>query len=372
MSSINSRISQVRSADLAVNDPELKKQLMSAVDRVLSHGMMLMGHEVEAFEKRFAESCGMPYCVAVSSGSSAVYLSLKAIGIGVGDEVITTPMSWIATLNAIRSCGATPIFADVGHDLNINPQQVEAVITEKTKAILLVHYTGRLCDMGPLLEIAKRHDISIVEDASQSFGASMNGKFAGGFGETAGFSLNPMKVLHGYGELGAVCVRTEEARNRLESLRYCGTINKETCIEIELNHKPDAIQSAMMMVSMDWFGQWEKQRHINALRYVEGLTGVVELPEVPKIADGRSVFFDFTIMVDRRDELLDYLIAAGIEAKVKHRTLMCDQPAHKDLPYTELPVARRLVDRILTLPMHEKLTEAQIDYVCQIVKDFYK
>ena len=326
---------RVRSANLSVTDPLLRQQLTAAFHRVLDHGMMLLGPEVEAFEKRFAEVCGTPLAVGVASGSSAVYMALKALGVGKGDEVITTPMSWIATLNALRLTGASPVFVDIGEDLNMDVGLVAQAITPRTKAILPVHYTGRLCDMPALMEVARRHRLLVVEDAAQAFGARMGGKVAGGFGDAGAFSLNPMKVLHGYGEAGAITLHRPEVKERVESLRYLGTVNKEVCVDIDLNHKIDAIQAALLVVSLDWFEQWAARRHANARRYWERLGKLVSFPVVPAKHDWRSVYFDLTIVTERRDALKDYLLGRGIEVKIKHPILMPDQPAHSDLPRPE-------------------------------------
>jgi dTDP-4-amino-4,6-dideoxygalactose transaminase len=359
---------RVRSADLAVDDPDLRRDLMAAFERVLDHGMLMLGGEVEEFERRFAMACAMPMCVGVSSGSSAVYLALKAAGVGRGDEVIITPMSWISTLNALRMTGATPLFVDIGDDLNLDPAGIEAVITPRTVAILPVHFTGRLCDMPAVLDVAKRHGLLVIEDASQAFGAGMAGTPAGGFGDLGAFSLNPMKVLRGYGEAGAVTMRDAEVKAKVESLRYAGTINKETCIDVELNHKIDALQAALLMVSLDRYKPSIEWRHAAALRYWRNIGHLVGFPPVPDTDDGRSVYFSLTVTVDRRDELLRLLRSKGVEAAIKHPILMPDQPAHRDLPAPQIPNARRLVDRIITLPLHDKMTTDQIDYVCDCVE----
>jgi dTDP-4-amino-4,6-dideoxygalactose transaminase len=359
---------RVRSADLAVDDLDLRRDLVAAFERVLDHGMLMLGPEVEEFERRFAAACAMPMCVGVSSGSGAVYLALKAAGIGRGDEVITTPMSWISTLNALRMTGATPIFVDIGDDLNLNVAELEAAITPRTVAILPVHFTGRLCDMPAILDVARRHNLLVIEDASQAFGAHMAGTPAGGFGDLGALSLNPMKVLPGYGEAGAVTVRSAVIKAKVESLRYAGTINKETCIDPELNHKIDALQAALLLVSLDRYKPLIERRHAMALRYFRKIGHLVGLPPVPDTHDGRSVYFSMTVTVDRRDTLLQFLRSKGVEAAIKHPILMPDQPAHRDLPVPNIPNARRLVDRIITLPLHNKMTTDQIDYVCEYVE----
>ena len=361
----------VRSADLSITDPVLKKELLDAVDRVLSHGMMLLGPEVEDFERKFADVCSMPYAVGVASGTSAVYMALKALGVGPGDEIITTPMSWIATLNALRRTGATPVFVDIGDDLNLDAQLIEAALTPRTKAILPVHFCGLLCDMPSIVQTAKRFGLLVVEDASQAFGAALGGDVAGGFGDAGAFSLNPMKILHGYGEAGAVTLRDEAVRDKVESLRYLGTVNKELCTDIEMNHKIDAIQAALLAVSLDHYQGWLARRRRNAARYTARLGNIVECPAVDAEEATRHVYFTYTIRCDRRDELKDFLISKGVEAAIKHPILMPDQPAHSDLPKPHLPRARTAVGRILTLPVHEKLTDDQIDFVCERIGEFY-
>jgi dTDP-4-amino-4,6-dideoxygalactose transaminase len=359
---------RVRFADLSVKNPDLRRALLAAFERVLDHGMLLLGPEVEEFERRFAAACKMPLCVGVSSGSSAVYLALKAAGIGPGDEVITTPLSWISTLNALRMTGATPRFADIGDDLNIDANAIEDAITPRTRAILPVHFTGRLCEMPVILDIARRYGLMVIEDASQAFGAELGGIPAGGFGDLGAFSLNPMKVLPAYGEAGAVTLRSADLKNKVESLRYAGTINKETCIDIELNHKIDALQAALLLVSLDAYRNAVARRHSVALRYWQRLGGLVGFPRVPDIYDGRSVYFDMTVSAPRRDALLERLRGSGIEVSIKHPILMPDQPAHRDLPAPAIPKARRLVKEIITLPLHDKMTPDQADLVCDCVE----
>jgi dTDP-4-amino-4,6-dideoxygalactose transaminase len=359
---------RVRFADLSVKDPALRRQLTAAFERVLDHGMLLLGPEVEEFERRFAAACMMPLCVGVSSGSSAVYLALKAAGIGLGDEVITTPLSWISTLNALRMTGAQPAFVDVGDDLNLDANQIEAAITPRSKAILPVHFTGRLCEMPAILAVARRHDLSVIEDASQAFGAQIAGIPAGGFGDLGAFSLNPMKVLPGYGEAGAITMRSADVKEKVESLRYAGTVNKETCVSVELNHKIDALQAALLSVSLEHYRSAVAKRHAVALRYWHRIGRLVGFPTVPEIHDGRSVYFNMTVTVPRRDELLVLLRSKGIEASIKHPILMPDQPAHRDLPAAVIPRARALVKEIITLPIHDKMTMDQVDYVCDCVE----
>jgi dTDP-4-amino-4,6-dideoxygalactose transaminase len=365
-------VRSVRFRDLSVTDPARKAELLGAVDRVLTHGRLLMGDEVERFERAIAGACGTAYCVGVSSGTDALYMALRAAGVGPGDEVVTTPLSWIATLNAIHLCGAAAVFVDVRDDLNIDPALIEAAVTPRTKAVLPVHFTGRVCDMGAILEVAERRGLTVIEDAAQAFGARLGGRPTGSFGRVNAFSLNPMKVLAGYGEAGVVTTDDEKVHETLLALRYLGTVNKEVCHYPSLNFKIDTLQAAMLLVSLKYVEEVIAARLRVAACYAEALSGLVRTPAVPAGPDRRDVFFDFTIVADHRDELQRHLAARGVETKVKHPILMPDQPAFAHLKRGTIPVADRLVKKILCLPIHEKLTDDELAYVVSCVEDFYR
>jgi dTDP-4-amino-4,6-dideoxygalactose transaminase len=363
---------KVRFRDLAVTDADLRARLLAAVDEVLRDGRLLMGPAVEKWERLIADYCGAAYCVGVSSGTDAIYLALRALGIGAGDEVIVPAMSWVATLNAVALTGATPVLVDIGEDINIEVAAIEPAITPRTRAIMPVHYTGRLCDMDAIAAIAAKHELLVVEDAAQAFGASDGGRRAGSFGDVAAFSLNPMKVFPGYGEVGAVLVSTQAAEHRTKALRYLGTINKEVCIEPALNYKIDTIQAAMMLVSFDKLEPGIERRLKIATRYHEGLKDLVQCPPPPSnFNDRRCVFFDYTVATPRRRDLRKHMEARGIEVKIRHPLLLCDHPAYQHLKGPPLPTAERLVKEILSLPIHEKLTDAQVDYVIDSAREFF-
>lgn len=364
---------KVRYRDLAVEDPDLRRRLLNAVDEVLRDGRMLMGPAVEEWEQRIAEYCGTQFCIGVSSGTDAIYLALRAHDIGPGDEVIIPAMSWVATVNAVVMTGATPIFVDIGDDLNIDVSQIEPAITSRTRAILPVHYTGRLCDMAAIRGIAEFHRLVVIEDAAQAFGAMDENGRAGGLGDAGAFSLNPMKVFPGYGEVGAVLTNDPKINERLRALRYLGTINKEVCIEPALNFKIDTIQAAMMLVSFDRLEPALERRLAIAARYHDGLQNTVGCPLPPASAqDRRSVFFDYTIKAARRPELHQFMEERGVEVKIRHPLLLPQHPAYRHLDRRTSPNAERLVKQILSLPIHEKLLDSQIDYVIGTISEFYE
>ena len=205
--------------DLIVSDLNIREELLDAVEVVLKHGRILLGPEVAEFEQQVAEAANTSYSLGFSSGSSALYLALRCLDIGPGDEVITTPLTWIITGNAIAECGAIPVFVDVRDDFNIDPNAIERAITENTKAIIPVHFTGLMCEMNRICEIAKKYGIHVVEDAAQAYGAELNGKRAGSFSSVGIFSMNSMKVLGGFGETGAAVTDREDLFEKLKMLR---------------------------------------------------------------------------------------------------------------------------------------------------------
>ena len=362
---------KVRFRDLSTTDQALKTKLMDAVERVLDHGHLIGGPEIELFEAEFANRCDREYCVGVNSGTSALYLALRAVNAGAGDEVITTPLSWISTLQAIVACGAKPVFADIGADLNIDANQVEALITPYTKAIVPVHFNGRLCDLPRLREIVDRRQLHLIEDAAQAFGAQTNGQVAGSVGDIAAFSLNPMKNPAGYGEAGAVVTNDAALRERLLRLRQVGMGSGEICLEPSLNFKMDTLQAALIGVNMARTADITKRRIEIAHRYTERLSEFVKCPDNNHGPDQPSVYFDYPILANRRDALKAHLEAQGIEVKIKHTPLMPDQPAFKGLLSADVPVAREAIKRLLNLPIHEKLTNEEVDYVAECVRGFY-
>jgi len=366
--SLQLKVKKVPFLDLRVPLEE-RKSLLQAVDQVFQHGRFILGPEVTELEVAIAKYCGRKFAVGVGSGTDALFLGLKGLGIGPGDEVITTSLSWIATTNAIAMTGADVVFADIRDDLNIDPASVERLITPKTKAILPVHYTGKMCDMNALMAIAKRHGIAVVEDAAQAFGSSLHGKVAGSFGTVSCFSMNPMKVFAACGEAGMILTDSEEIHQRLIPLRYNGTINKERCIAPSMNCRLDTIQAAMLLRRLAGVDEIVLKRREVAKVYDRRLTSVVRKP-VEKAGE-RDIYYTYQIQTSRRDELKQFLEEVGIETKIQHPFLMCQQPPYQKYLRQPVPKAEKLVQEILCLPMHEKLTEAELDHVIESIHLFF-
>jgi len=359
--------------DLRVQDSELKKELLTAFEKVLTHGRLFLGPEVDELESRVANYIGTKYAVGVDSGSSALYLALKVAGIKRGDEVITTPLTWIISSNAIRSCGAVPVFADVREDFNLDPSSVQSNITSKTKAIVPVHYAGHMCDMERIGEVAKKNNLLVIEDAAQAFGASLNGRLAGSFSIAAGFSMNPMKSLGGYGEGGVVVTNEEALYHRLKQYRHAGTTSDpkklitNDCRVIALNHKMDTINAALLLVAMDRLDKRKQTRESIARRYNEELPRSVQHQRISKgEVHGRYVY---VVRTNYRDQLKLFLEANGVETKIMHEPLVCDARAYRKYR-VDVPVAKKVLDTSLVIPSHEKLTSEQISYVITLFHEF--
>ena len=361
---------KVRFMNLSIPSENERKKLLEAVDRVFKHGMLVLGPEVEELETKIASFCGRKYGIGVNSGTDALILGLKSLGIGPGDEVITTSLSWIATANSITLTGATPVFADVLDDLNIDPRSVERLITDKTKALLPVHFNGKVCEMDELKSIAKEHNLKLIEDAAQAFSARHKEHLAGSFGDIACFSMNPMKIFAGLGEAGMILTDSVEIKDKLHSLRYAGTIDREICVEPSHNSRLDTIQAAMLLKRFDRLDELIDDRREIANLYNEHLHDVVVPPEESKT--NRQVYYAYTILADDRDGLKEFLESKGIETKIRHPVLMPQQPAYKENAKGEFSNAERVIAKILSLPIGDHLDRDGVEYVCSSISDFYK
>ncbi len=306
----------------------------------------------------------------MNSGTDALYLALRAAEIGEGDEVITTALSWIATANAIVLTGATPVFADIREDLNIDPDRIEALITNRTKAIVPVHFTGQMCEMERIMEIAERRGLRVIEDGAQAFGASRNGRVCGSFGTMSCFSMNPMKIYNGYGEAGAIVTDDDAVRERLTILRYGGTVNRHDCVYPSLNGRLDTIQAAMLVVGLDYLDEKiEKRRKITAL-YNERLGNLVRCPR--ELPGNRHIYYAYTVLADDRDALMKHLADRGVETQIQHPLPMPRHTAYRNRFDPDIPVADRAVKEILCLPNQEDLVgEREVDYIASCIGEFY-
>jgi dTDP-4-amino-4,6-dideoxygalactose transaminase len=356
--------------DLRVTNKVERQELLQAVETVLDHGRIILGPEVQRLEGKIAERVGCQFASGVNSGTDALILAMRALGIGVGDEVITTPLSFVATANAITINGATPVFADIADDLTLDPASIEPLITAKTRGILPVHWAGKACRMEPILELAKKYGLRVIEDCSQAFGALYNNRHVGSMGDVGCFSMNSMKSLASLGEAGMVTTNHPDIWERLDSMRYHGLKNREECHYISHNGRLDTIQAAFIEKRLERYAALLARRRDTASFYHEALADIVH---VPKEHSGcLDVFYTYTIQSPERDGLKAHLEKQGIETKVQHIPLMPDQPVYRESARNSSSHARELIKTVLCLPANEKISDNQREYVAASIQDFFK
>ncbi len=351
----------------------IKDEIREAIDEVLPTGKYVMGQALAKFETEFSEYCDTRYCAGISNGTEALHLSLLACGVGPGDEVITVPNTYVATVFAITYTGATPVFVDIDPvTYNLDPDLVEASITPRTKAILPVHMYGQVVDMDPIMEIANRHGLYVIEDAAHTHGALYKGRKAGSLGHIGCFSFYPAKVLGAYGDGGAVTTNDDQLLDRVKVLRYMGQHKKYLHEVIGFQQRLGEVQAAVLRVKMRHLEAWIVQRRRWAALYHELLC---ETPVTPpeEVADRRHVFYMYTIRAPRRDELQKYLNERGIGATPVYPLEVPYQPAYAHLGHTpgDFPVADTQVEEILCLPMFPELTETEVREVAAAIRSFY-
>lgn len=345
------------------------------IRRVVLSGDFTLGSEVTKFEQRFAELCGLPYAIGVGTGTDALILSLKALGVGPGDEVITSPNTFVATVGAIATLGATPVFVDNNEEYTIDVTKIEAAITDKTKALLPVHLTGVPADMPQIMEIAKRRQLIVVEDAAQAILASIDGLHVGSWGAAAGFSLHPLKNLNVWGDGGMILTHSAELNDKIRLLRNHGLSSRDDVEIWGQNCRLDSLQAAVANRLIGEVHTITDRRIAHANIFDEAFADLgdyITLP--PRKPNTKQVYHTYVIKVSDRDKLLEHLIQSGVEAKVHYPVPLHLQPAAKNLGYRpgDFPVCEEDCRTIITLPVHQHLNLDQINHVIDCVRGFYK
>ena len=357
-------------ADLQAQYRGIRTEIDAAVSRVLDSAQFILGPEVAAFEEDFARYCGAAQAIAVNSGTSALHLALLAAGVGPGDEVITVPYTFIATVAAIEYARATPVLVDVDpRYYTMDPAKLEAAITPRTKAIVPVHLYGQPADMTPILEIARRRGLTVVEDACQAHGADDRGRRCGSLGELACFSFYPGKNLGAYGEGGAVVTSDPDLARRIRVMRSWGEERRYEHTVRGFNYRMDGIQGAILRVKLRHLDGWTEARRSRAARYRAALAGTP--PVVPEERpDVRHVYHVFAVRVPRRDAWRAHLADRGVQTGVHYPIPVHLQPAYADLGYRvgDFPVSESVAHEILSLPMFPELTDGQIDGIGEIFR----
>lgn len=357
--------------NLAQQHQPLKPALLAAVSRVLDHGQFILGPEVAEFEQRFAELCGVRDAIGVNSGTDALILALRALGVRRGDEVITAPNSFVASASCIGLLGARPVFVDVGDDYNIDPNRLEEAITPRTRAILPVHLTGRPAAMGPILDVARAHNLAVVEDCAQAVLARYDDRPVGSLGDVGCFSLHPLKTLSACGDGGVITTNDAGLAEEFRILRNIGLRSREDCVVWSHNSRLDTIQAAMLLVKLDVLADWTAARRAHARYYQQHLADVVQVPvDQPH---EYAVYHTFVIQAEARNDLQAYLTAQGIGTAVHYPAPIHVQRAAAGLGYQpdDFPVTMGQAQRILSLPVYPELTEAQRATVVAEIRGFY-
>ena len=363
---------EVKFVDLGKQYLSLREEILTCFDTISRRGSYILSEELERFECCFAEYCGTKFAIGVASGSDALHLSLLALGIGPGDEVITVPNSFIATAWVIARTGARPVFVDVGDDMNIDPDLIEPAITDNTRAILPVHFTGRPVRMDAIEEITRARNLYIIEDAAQAVGARWRGRRTGSLGHCAGFSLHPLKNLHVHGDGGVITTDDTALHETLLKYRNHGLANRDECEFWGVNSRLDSIQAGIAEIKLKYLDKWNARYREIAAIYSERLADYVDVPRDRE--EEEPTYHRYMIRHLDRDRLQFFLAENGIETKVNYPIPLHLHPAASQLGYKagDFPVAERLAETILSLPLYPELEEQQIDYVTGKIVEYSK
>jgi dTDP-4-amino-4,6-dideoxygalactose transaminase len=349
-----------------------KEEIDSALLSVVADGQFILGPNVRALEEEIAAYVGCQYAIGVASGTDALLLTLAALGVGPGDEIITTPFTFVATASTISHRGAVPVFVDIDpRTFNLVPEMVEKAVTSRTKAIVAVHLFGQPAEMGPILEIAQRHGLKVIEDAAQAIGAEEHGRRAGSFGDAGCFSFYPTKNLGAYGDGGMVTTNDPAVAEKVDILRRQGSKAKYYSELLGFNSRLDEVQAALLRVKLRHLDDWTAGRQRVAYRYNELLAGgAVTTPyERPGV---RHVYHQYTIRAPHRDELQASLKKQGIGTMVYYPVPLHRQELYRNLNYPagSLPDSERAADEVLSLPIYPEITDAQIGLVTEAIAHF--
>ena len=352
---------------------ELRQQLDQAYHKVVDSSYFILGKECKAFEEEFAAYCDAKYCVGVANGLDALFLILKAMDIGEGDEVIVPSNTFIATALAVSYTGATPVFVEPElKSYNMDPARLEAAITDQTKAVIAVHLQGRPADMDRILQIAGKYGLKVIEDAAQAHGVRYKGKKVGTFGDAAGFSFYPGKNLGALGDGGAVVTNNRELADKVRAIGNYGSNQKYSHIYKGVNSRLDELQAAFLRVKLTQLDKWNDARTAIAKKYFAGIQNEkIALPPKPD-GDFGHIYHVFAIRCRERDALEQYLADHGV-GTVKHYPIpMHLQECYADLGYKrgDFPIAEEISDTIISLPMFYGMTQAQVQYVIDVINQF--
>lgn len=358
--------------DLKAQYETIKDEINEAINEVLESQWFILGPNVAELEEKIADYCNVEYAIGIASGSDALLLSLMAIDIGPGDEVITTPFTFFATAGSVSRLGATPIFVDIDpKTYNIDPKLIEEKITEKTKAIIPVHLYGQCADMDPILDIAAKHDLYVIEDAAQAIGAKYKNREAGSMGDLGCLSFFPTKNLGGYGDGGMILTNNENLAERLKVLRVHGSKPKYYHSVIGCNSRLDAIQAAILLVKFKCLDKWNEARRQNASTY-DSLFSSTDVLTPYSEGFNYHIFNQYVIQVSDRDGLKAYLKEEGVGTEIYYPVPLHLQECYSDLGYSvgDIPVSEQTARQALALPVFPELNDEEQKQIVKLIEDF--
>ena len=364
--------------DLKAQFQPLRAEIFSAMQAVCDEQGFVLGPRVVAFEESVARYIGSRHAIGCASGSDALLLSLMAMGVKAGDEVITIPFTFFATAGAVSRLGAKPVFVDIQPDsFNIDPKLIEKAITPRTKAIIPVHLFGQCADMATINEIAKRKNVRVIEDACQAIGAAQQGKRAGILGDTGCFSFFPTKNLGGFGDGGLITTNDPALADSMAMLRVHGSQVRYLHEAVGINSRLDALQAAVLQVKLKYLDQWTEGRRRNAERYLQLFAGTKHTDRValpPTLSGNFHVYNQFTVRVPKRDELRGFLKEKGVGTEVYYPLPMHLQNCYRDLGHQKgaFPQSEQAADEVMSLPIYPEVVEAQQAYVVEMISEFYR
>ena len=363
--------------DLGLQYKSIKGEIDEAIKRVLENTVFIGGKEVEDFEKEVAEFCGVKHAIGLNSGTDALFLSLKALGVGPGDEVITAPFTFIATAEVVSNLGAKPVFVDINPGtFNIDVQKIEKAVTPKTKAIIPVHLFGQMADMDEIMEVARKHNLYVIEDAAQAIGAEYKGRKAGTMGDFGCFSFFPSKNLGAYGDGGMIVTNDDELAEKIRLLKNHGSSPKEKYLNLisGTNSRLDALQAAILRVKLKYLLKWSKERAGKASYYNEKLKGVGGIVTPVTASDRNHIFHQYTIRIKSRGELQKYLREKEIPTMIYYPLPLHLQPAFEYLNYKvgDFPESEKAAKEVLSLPIYPELFEKDQESIAHEIKNYYK
>lgn len=365
---------KVRYIDLPKQYLVLREEIQQRLDMVFASGSFILRQDVGNFESIIAKFLDVKYVVGLNSGTDALLLSMRALGISPGDEVITVSHTFVATVASIVHCGAIPVFVDIRDDFNMDIAHLIAAITPRTKAIVPVHMNGHLCEMDAVMEIARKHRLLVIEDAAQALGACYRNQKGGSFGNVGCFSLHPMKNLNVAGDGGFASTNDAYLAERLRLLRNHGQKSKEEIVCFGFNSRLDNLHAAIALVKLKYLPKWIERRRKLAAQYEEHLGDILELrlPPAPKV---NSLYFDvfssYVVRTERREALKQHLEKAGIEVFV-HWSIPLHQQEKLGLSHWHLPMTERVSKEVLSLPLHPELTDLGQRQVIEAIRNFFE